>query len=123
MRITSAGTSAPGATIPSVGRSTDVAKGQANGEPLLRLAAERVGLRKAFRVLSYMVAWDMAREAIGHDPTTEEYGEHWRESRSTAFRDAHLFREAFPGEETPARLLALAGQQANARTLGAVLVA
>jgi hypothetical protein len=83
-----------------------------SGEPLLTIAARRVGLRRAFRVLTFMAAWDRARRALDKRPIgLEDYREWWRETERTAYREQALFREAFPGESTPDRLLDLAYEQ------------
>jgi hypothetical protein len=83
-----------------------------SGEPLLTVAARAVGLRRAFRVLTFMAAWDRAKRAMCKGPITlEEYGEWWKESRATIYREQALFRQAFPGETTPDRLLGLASVQ------------
>jgi hypothetical protein len=108
------------ARMPS--RSQNVAKGRTpEGTPLLEVAAKRVGLRKAMKVLSFMVAWDHARDRLGHEPTIEEYAKWWKESAATAYRHQALFREAFPGESTPTRLLDLAAYQANVQVGSAML--
>lgn len=97
------------------------------GEPLLVVAARRVGLRKAFKVLTFMAAWDRAQRAIGHEIGIEAYADWWREPNGTAYRHQALFREAFPGEKTPARLLAIAEKQWDDRkgiaALGDVVIA
>ena len=97
-------------------RSQEVAHGrEAGGTPLLVVAGRRVGLRKAMKVLAYMTAWAHVRDDIGHDPTAEEFAAWWKESAATAYRAQQLFRQAFPDETNPARLLELAAEQANAR--------
>jgi len=48
---------------------------------------------------------------LGHPPPLEEYADWWRESRSTVFRLQARFREAFPGETTPQRLVDAMKQQ------------
>jgi hypothetical protein len=79
------------------------------GEPLLVVASRAVGLRRAFRVLTYMAAWDRARRALDKRPITlDDYRQWWRQNERTAYREQALFREAFPGETTPDRLLDLA---------------
>jgi len=94
------------------------------GQPLLAVAQRRVGLRKAFQALTFMSAWDMVR-AAGHakaEPTIEDYAAYWKISPATAYREQRLFREAFPGEASPTRLLELAAEQANSREpVGALL--
>lgn len=97
-------------------RSQNVAKGQdRQGTPLLVVATQRVGLRKAMKVLAYMTAWDHVRDDLGREPSAEEYAKWWKESPATAYRQQALFRDAFPAETTPSRLLDLAAEQANVR--------
>lgn len=96
----------------------------AKRQTLLQLAVRRVGLMRAGRVLAFMVAWDVVRRELDREPTLEEYGDWWRQSRATSFREQKLFREAFPGEVTPTRLLDAAGDEWDRRRgwkgLGAV---
>jgi hypothetical protein len=98
----------------------------ATGEPLLVVAARRVGLRKAFKVLTFMAAWDTAQRAVGHEIGIEEYARWWREPNGTAYRHQALFRDAFENETTPARLLSEATHQWDHRrgisALGDVVV-
>jgi hypothetical protein len=56
-------------------------------------------------VVAFIVMWAIAEDALGHAPTLDEYADWWRESRSTVFREQARFREAFPGETTPQRLI------------------
>jgi hypothetical protein len=72
---------------------------------LLEVAVRRVGARRGARVLAFMIAWDVVRRELGREPTIEEYGEWWRISRRTAFREQALFRQVFPEESSPARLM------------------
>jgi hypothetical protein len=72
---------------------------------LQQLAARNVGQIKGARVVAFVVMWAIAEDALGHSPTLEEYAEWWHESRSTVFREQARFREAFPGETTPQRLV------------------
>jgi hypothetical protein len=48
--------------------------------------------------------------------TLAEYADWWRESHGASYRTQANFREAFPGETTPDRLLDLAAAQWDART-------
>jgi hypothetical protein len=76
---------------------------------LLSVAAARVGTLRAYRVVAFMVEWHMARAALDRDElTVEEFAEWWRVHVRTAYRDQARFREAFPEETTPDRLLDLA---------------
>jgi hypothetical protein len=80
------------------------------------------GFRKAMRVVSFVTCWEIVRRDLGREPTIEEYGEWWKESRATAFRHQQLFREAFPNEETPSRLLDVMSEQ-RATNIGGVVLA
>lgn len=98
------------------------------GEPLLTVAARQVGMRRAFRVLTFMAAWDRARKAMRRESISlEEYAEWWKVARRTSFDEQALFRQAFPDESTPDRLLDLAEGQWVERQgiqgLGAVILA
>ena len=76
------------------------------GEPLFMIAQRRVGMRRAVQVLTFLAAWDRAREALGAaELTLVEYREWWRVPERSAYRDQARFREAFPDELTPDRLL------------------
>jgi len=71
---------------------------------LQQLAARHVGRLKSYRVVAFILCWGIAEDALGHSPTLEEYGDWWRESRATTFRQQALFRDAFPGESSPQRI-------------------
>jgi hypothetical protein len=73
---------------------------------LLQIAAARVGVIRAYRVVAFMVEWSMARRALGQETlTVEEFAEWWRIHVRTAYREQARFREAFPDETTPDRLV------------------
>src|SRR4051794_18566436 len=72
---------------------------------LQQAAALHVGQVKGAKVVAFLVCWAVAEEALGHPPTLDEYADWWNESRATAFREQARFREAFPGETTPQRLV------------------
>jgi hypothetical protein len=78
---------------------------------LQQLAAVRVGQIAGARVVAFIVQWAIAVEAVGHSLTLEEYADWWHASRSTVFREQARFREAFPDETTPQRLVDLLGQE------------
>jgi hypothetical protein len=78
-------------------------------QPLALIASGRVGLIKAGRVMAFMVQWQIVRDDQGGDePTLEQYAAWWNCSIRTAYREQALFRQAFPGEVSPTRLLDLA---------------
>jgi hypothetical protein len=67
----------------------------------------RVGIRKGMRVLTFIVCWQVAAMKDGElvEIDVEEYAEYWKLARSTAFRDQAAFRQAFPTETTPHRIV------------------
>src|SRR3954465_969741 len=86
--------------------------GRAKRPPsLLKVAVSRVGTVKGARVVAFILCWAIADDALGHPPTLEEYAEWWNESRATAFREQARFRECFPDEATPQRIVDLLTQQ------------
>ena len=72
---------------------------------LLQLAVANGGLIKGYRAVGFILCWAIAEEMISHPPTLDEYREWWKESRATAFREQAIFRECFPGETTPQRIV------------------
>jgi hypothetical protein len=97
------------------------------GESLMAIATRNAGPRRAIQALTFIAAWDTARRGLVKRPLTlAEYGEWWRLSESTMYREQARFREAFPGESTPDRLLDLIQGQAYAhqgvKGLGALRV-
>jgi hypothetical protein len=84
---------------------------------LFEYARKRVGFRRSVQVFTFMVAWDHARRAMRHESITlDEYADWWKVSRSTAFREQSRFREVFPAEATPDRILDLAAAAWDERT-------
>ena len=96
---------------------------------MVEVLVARVGIRKALKVLTFIVSWGIAYESLGHAPESiEEYAAWWRESRAKSFRDQQLFREALPGEDTPTRIYEAArvyvdvSNQAAPVLLGAMVI-
>jgi hypothetical protein len=74
---------------------------------LQQLASARIGQIAGAKVVAFIVQWAVTEEALGHAPTLDEFADWWHASRSTAFREQARFREAFPAETTPQRLIDL----------------
>lgn len=74
---------------------------------LAQIAVAKKGVIKGSRVLTFIASWAIAEEALGHPPSIEEYAEWWKESRSTVYREQARFRECFPHEATPQRIVDL----------------
>ncbi|MGB9113349.1 MAG: hypothetical protein WCF24_11570 [Acidimicrobiales bacterium] len=78
------------------------------------LGWRNAGIRKTTRGLKFAMGWGLATATLGREPeSVEEYAEVMDESRATAFRDQQAFREAFPNEESPARMNRMSGAQAR----------
>ena len=77
-------------------------------------------------MLSFMIAWDVVRQELGHEPTVEEYADWWKLSIRTAYREQAAFRKCWPTEKDPARLMDAARASWDERKgvlgLGAVAV-
>jgi len=79
-----------------------------------------VGLRKARKIGTFMVARAVVESDLGCEPSVEEYAAWWKQSPATAYREQAAFRECFPGESSPSRFLALAMAKFNRADLVAL---
>lgn len=80
------------------------------GETVGGMAIQRVGFRKAYRVVVFAACWGLAEAEKGAPiVNVDEYGERWLMSRRHAFREQTAFRECFPEFATPRDLLASVG--------------
>lgn len=83
----------------------------------MQVMMKNVGMRKAMKVMTFVAAWEMARQSWAEDHegerfTIEDYAAWWKESRSTAFREQQLFRKAVNDRwSTPGELIADAQSQ------------
>jgi hypothetical protein len=76
------------------------------------LGWRNAGIRTTERALRFAVRWGMCAAELGREPRSiEEYAELTNESRASAFRDQQAYREAFPAEDSPARMNELSGAQ------------
>ena len=76
-----------------------------------RLFAQRVGSRRAARVVAFLATYYATEQELGHAPSMEEYAKDWGISPATAYRDLALFREAQPFFEQPGGFTTLVGGQ------------
>lgn len=75
---------------------------------LIEHAYARTGsMLTASRLAAFVLAWGHVRDELGRSPSIDEYAELWGEHRATAYRALALFRESFPGNETPDAMLDL----------------
>jgi hypothetical protein len=81
---------------------------------LVEWAYARTGsILQAGRVVSYVVKYAAAREALGQDPGVEEYAEWWGEAPRTSYLHQAQFREIFELDNPGALLAAMERQQAG----------
>lgn len=102
---------------------TIVPAGTPGATPILVQAFELAGVRKGAAAVSCLVAWAIAEESVGlplgDDLTSQvrNYAKWWRITERTAWRDLAAFKQAFPGEDSPARLAAELRQAVELRRL------
>jgi hypothetical protein len=105
------------------------------GVPLMLVAQANAGIRKGARACAVLLSWQIAERALGRplgdgqgtQAAVLEYTEWWSQHERTTWRDLAAFRQAFPSEETPARLVGLlrerqAATRRGVKGLGAVPV-
>jgi hypothetical protein len=85
---------------------------------LMGVAVANVGAIKAGRVLAYIAQWTIASGGGDRSLTVEQYAEKWLLSPRQAYRQQDLFRQAFPGEATPDRIVQAAGVLVRERATG-----
>lgn len=73
---------------------------------IIEVAYAKTGsMLKAARVVAFVLAWSAVRDELGREPTMQEYMDHWREHRSTAYKHLAEFREVFTKCEFPGQVL------------------
>lgn len=87
---------------------------------LMKLAARRLGPLKGGRAIAFMWQWLIWRESRDVEPRTLSeaivaYADFWGESERNVWDHLRRFREAFPGEQTPDRLLDQVSDQIDQR--------
>jgi hypothetical protein len=87
------------------------------GQSLYAIAAARVGQNRARAVMSFVMQWSIALDALGVETLTlADYREYWGETQRTAFRRQSEFRAAFPGQQDPTQVVFLARSVWHAST-------
>jgi hypothetical protein len=85
-----------------------LAGAEEGGRPFLDVLYEAAGNRpNGARLAALIQEWGLLADELGRDPTADEYADRFKFSKPTAHRDLRIFREAFPTEQTPRRILAL----------------
>lgn len=91
-----------------------VPAGTPDAQSALALAVGSAGLIKGARAMSFLITWAIAVRQLGHDlgeqegghlsAAVREHAAYWRQTERTSWRDVAAWRQAFPGEESPAAL-------------------
>jgi len=77
---------------------------KANTQSLMQVAILNAGIRKGYRACLYLVLWGIASDAEKRPMSANDLAKWWGDSRTITYKRQAIFREAFPGEETPERL-------------------
>jgi hypothetical protein len=80
---------------------------QRDGEAFLKWLHRAAGRDRAKRLAVFLQQWDHLADDLGRAPTVKEYAAEWRESEAGVYRQLEEFREVFPSEEDPARIMEL----------------
>lgn len=90
--------------------------GYVEGVPKRRQTLAEIGylntrsMRTTFRALTFAIRWAAACAELGREPdSVDEFCAVLGEARRTAFRDQQAFREAYPTEATPLRIIEATG--------------
>lgn len=68
---------------------------------LASVTLERAGVRNGSRVLAFIMQWWIVHHELGRAPTVPEYGEWWKMSQATAYRERQAFQDAWPEFRDP----------------------
>lgn len=72
--------------------------------PLVLFLVDKVGMKDAIKVATFIVQWGTVSRKLGREPTGDEYCEDWLVSRATYFRALQLFHNVWPDDRTPQRV-------------------
>lgn len=68
-------------------------------------ALKKVGIKKAYKLLTFVACWGIFMSKNGRPPASvDEYADWWHVHRATAFRDLEVFRTAYPDHAYPTEI-------------------
>ena len=78
-----------------------------NTKIIVQYLNQELGFFGAVSVLEFIAQWGIAMKELGREPVNiEEYADHWKISRSQAYRDQKAFRKALlPWFKTPTPII------------------
>lgn len=71
---------------------------------LVRFLTGSAGMRRAFRVLEFLMLWGILADELDREPTSGEFCERWDESPATYYRRLEGLRAVWPEDKNPQRL-------------------
>jgi hypothetical protein len=77
------------------------------GEPFVKWLHRVAGRDRAKRLVIFLQQWDHQADELGRGPTVKEYSADWSESETGTYRLFEEFREVFPTERDPARVMGM----------------
>lgn len=94
-------------------RPTPPIKVDPKGKPFVDLVYDRAARGRkpraardvATRVTAFIQGWSWATDHLGHEPSVPEFAEAFKEHVPNAYRDLELFKELFPTESNPTRIV------------------
>ena len=71
---------------------------------LIQFMNTQAGVARAFKVGEFIVLWGMCADAIGREPTRQDFMKWADESQATWYRRMETFRKVWPKDSTPHRV-------------------
>jgi hypothetical protein len=92
--------------------------------PLAVVVVEKVGWRTGLRAVTYLAAWGLCADALGHSPSVKEYAEYWHQSLAMSYKEREGFGAVWPELiDTPEVLWDQIKRQVKSRSSKAVATA
>jgi len=76
--------------------------------PLAVLVVKKLGWRRGLDALTFLTAWGIASDSLGHPVRMTEYAEYWGQSLAKSYKEREAFFLMWPDEASPERLWGLA---------------
>lgn len=64
--------------------------------PLAVVVVEKVGWRQGLRAVTYLAAWGLATDSVGHPVSVKEYTDYWHQSSSLSYKERDAFGTVWP---------------------------
>lgn len=69
---------------------------KAIARPLSVVVVEKVGWRQGLRALTFLAAWGLATDSLGHPATVKEYADYWHQSLALSYKEREAFGSVWP---------------------------